>query len=120
MRPDTIDLDMLHTLADAGCVDIYFGVEAGSARLQKITKKNLDLPAARTAIQAVLGAGLTCTASFITGFPEEATADQDETLDMIGELMALHPKAITVQLHILSPEPGSDRTCFPSSTTSAL
>jgi radical SAM superfamily enzyme YgiQ (UPF0313 family) len=110
MRSDTLDAEMLPMMTAAGCRDLYFGIESGSARMQKVIKKHLDLDATWHTLKAVIDAGLTCTASFITGFPEEAEEDLDATLDYLGKVMALAPAAITVQLHVLSPEPGSELT----------
>ncbi|NVJ69713.1 MAG: B12-binding domain-containing radical SAM protein [Alphaproteobacteria bacterium] len=108
MRSDTLDLDLLDELAEAGCVDIYFGIETGSERLQTLIKKNLDLVKTKASLAMVVSKGLHCTASFITGFPEETEADQNQTLNMIGELWALAPQQLRAQLHMLSPEPGTD------------
>jgi hypothetical protein len=113
MRPDTLDVDMLQELAAAGCVDIYFGVESGSQRVQAIVKKKLNLESTRAVVGKVAAAGLTCTTSFITGFPEELPEDQDATLDMVGDMLAIHPHRVRVQLHILSPEPGSEMAARP-------
>jgi len=108
MRPDTMDVAMLPDLVRAGCVSIYFGIESGSPRMQKIIAKKLDLEDTAHAIEQALEVGLVCTASFITGFPEETDADLNETLDMIGRLSALSSTRLLLQLHVLSPEPGSD------------
>jgi radical SAM superfamily enzyme YgiQ (UPF0313 family) len=108
MRPDTIDVTLVEELASAGCISIYFGVESGSARMQNIIAKRLDLAEATRAIRAALDIGLVCTASFVTGFPEETVEDLDATLDLIGRFAALSPDRLMLQLHILSPEPGSD------------
>lgn len=113
MRPDTLEVEMLHDLAAAGCVDIYFGVETGSKRMQAIVKKKLDLEPTRATVAKVAAAGLTCTTSFITGFPEELPDDQDATMDMVGDMLAIHPHRVRVQLHILSPEPGSEMAARP-------
>ena len=108
MRPDTMDVAMLGDLVRAGCVSIYFGIESGSPRMQKIIAKKLDLQDTAQSIEQALDVGLVCTASFITGFPEETDEDLNETLDMIGRLSALSSTRLLVQLHVLSPEPGSD------------
>jgi radical SAM superfamily enzyme YgiQ (UPF0313 family) len=108
MRPDTIDMALIDELVRAGCISIYFGVESGSPRMQKIIAKRLDLDEATRNIGAAIDAGLVCTASFVTGFPEETAEDLDATLDLIGRLAALSPDKLLLQLHILSPEPGSD------------
>jgi hypothetical protein len=108
MRPDTMDVAMLGDLVRAGCVSIYFGIESGSPRMQKIIAKKLDLQDTAHSIEQALDVGLVCTASFITGFPEETDEDLNETLDMIGRLSALSSTRLLLQLHVLSPEPGSD------------
>jgi len=108
MRSDTLDVDLLDTLRAAGCRDIYFGVETGSARLQRAVKKGLDLEATKAAVARVINAGLSCTVSFITGFREETEEDQDATLDMIGWFWGLDARRLRTQLHMLSPEPGSE------------
>ena len=110
MRPDTLDAETLSLLDKAGCRSLYFGIESGSARMQKVIRKRLDLDTSWQTLQAVVDARLTCTASFITGFPEELEKDQDATLDYLGNVMALDPAKVTVQLHVLSPEPGSEMT----------
>ncbi|WP_316235390.1 MULTISPECIES: B12-binding domain-containing radical SAM protein [unclassified Bradyrhizobium] len=114
MRPDTLDRSLLDQMVAAGCVDIYFGVETGSERLQSVIKKRLDLSFARRTLSTVAAMGVTCTASFITGFPEESIEDQDATLNLIGDLLAEAPDKITAQLHILSPEPGSELAIDPA------
>lgn len=108
MRSDTLDESLIGLLAAAGCYHLYFGIETGSPRLQKIVEKRLDLDATRRMIRRVVEAGIQCTVSFIVGFPEEEEADQDQTLDLIGELLAIDPRRVLPQLHILSPEPGSE------------
>jgi radical SAM superfamily enzyme YgiQ (UPF0313 family) len=108
MRPDTIDLSMLNDLVRAGCVSIYFGVESGSDRMQEIIAKRLDLEETVRCISSAINVGLVCTASFIAGFPEETEEDLAATLDLIGRLAELSPERLLLQLHVLSPEPGSD------------
>ena len=107
MRSDTLDSEILEQLRRAGCQHIYFGIETGSPRLQKVIEKNLDLDATRLTLGRVVASNITCTVSFITGFPEETEVDQDLTLDMIGDLLRIDPRRIRPQLHLLSPEPGS-------------
>jgi radical SAM superfamily enzyme YgiQ (UPF0313 family) len=110
MRPDTMDVSLVNELAAAGCISIYFGVESGSPRMQNIISKRLDLDGATRSIAAAIDAGLVCTASFVTGFPEETAEDLNSTLDLIGRFAALSPDRLMLQLHILSPEPGSNLT----------
>lgn len=107
MRPDTIDSELAAALETAGCRHIYFGVETGSERLQKAIAKNLKLERTPKVLADVISRGIHCTASFITGFPDETEEEQDQTLDLIGDLLKLDPQRLLPQLHVLSPEPGS-------------
>jgi hypothetical protein len=107
MRPDTVDPRMVAELQASGCRYIYFGVETGSQRLQKVIRKNLKLERTRATLREVVGHGIHCTTSFITGFPEESEIEQDETLDFIGDMLKIDPQRVAPQLHVLSPEPGS-------------
>lgn len=103
-RVDCVDAELLGAMARAGCVGLYFGIETGSARMQAICKKRLDLALVEPILGAAERLGIATTASFITGYPEERRADQDATLDMIGRCFT--PSCLT-QLHLLAPEPGT-------------
>lgn len=103
-RIDCVDAALLRSMADAGCVHLYFGVETGSVRMQRVTKKNLDLELVEATLATAHDLGIDTTASFITGYPQESLADQNDTLDMIGRLSS--PRCLT-QLHVLVPEPGT-------------
>lgn len=103
-RVDCVDEALLEAMAEAGCVDLYFGIETGSERMQRICQKRLDLKQVQPILQAAERLGIDATASFITGYPEETQADQDDTLDMLGRLHG--PRCLT-QLHVLAPEPGT-------------
>ena len=107
MRPDSVDQEMLDAMAGAGCTYVYFGVESASPRLQETIQKRLVPDKAVSTILEVCRRGVACTASFITGFPEETVQDQEDTLDMIGQLVLHAPHRVRAQLHVLSPEPGS-------------
>ncbi len=109
-RMDCVDDELLAEMAASGCRSIYYGVETGSPRMQKIVDKHLNLDLVEPRLAATRRLGMTATASFITGFPEEEQSDQDETLDMVGRCLALHPQGVTVQIHLLTPEPGTGLT----------
>ncbi|MDC8012652.1 B12-binding domain-containing radical SAM protein [Tahibacter soli] len=103
-RVDCVNEALLEQMADAGCVGLYFGIETGSARMQKIAKKRLDLDLVAPTLAVTRRVGIATTTSFITGYPEETTDDQDDTLDMIGRCA---DEGNLAQLHILQPEPGT-------------
>ena len=106
-RADSLDEEMLGAMARAGCSDIFFGLESGSQRMQASIRKRLCLAKTTKTLRRVVEAGMACTTSFITGFPEETLADQDATLDLLGKHTIRGGGAVNPQLHMLSPEPGS-------------
>jgi hypothetical protein len=107
-RVDCVDPQLLEAMADAGCHGMYFGIETGSPRMQKISRKRLDLDLVEPTLARAAELGISTTASFITGYPEEEAADQAETVDMAGHLFARARGRMVVQLHLLTPEPGTE------------
>ena len=106
-RMDCVDDALLAQMRDAGCTAIYYGVETGSQRLQPLVGKHLDLALYEPTVQTSLRLGMETTVSFITGYPNELASDQDETLAMLGASIERFPDALSVQLHLLTPEPGT-------------
>jgi radical SAM superfamily enzyme YgiQ (UPF0313 family) len=106
-RTDCVDADLLEAMALAGCIGLYFGIETGSKRMQKIADKRLKLDGVQHILDIAENWGIETTASFITGYPEELLQDQNETLDMLGTCFRRPQEACTPQLHILLPEPGT-------------
>lgn len=104
-RVDCIDAELLTLMAEAGCQGIFYGVETGSARMQKVIRKNLKLEKALAIIDATVAAGINPTVSFITGFPAETEEDVAQTFRFIQELLG-KPR-VAVQLHLLGPEAGT-------------
>jgi radical SAM superfamily enzyme YgiQ (UPF0313 family) len=107
-RMDCVNEDLLERMSASGCRSIYYGIEAGSARMQKISKKHLNLSLFDPILNATQRLGMSATVSFITGYPEELEVDQNATLDMIGDCFGRDSAALNVQLHLLTPEPGTE------------
>jgi radical SAM superfamily enzyme YgiQ (UPF0313 family) len=103
-RVDCVDDALLELMAASGCAGLYFGIESGSARMQQICQKRLDLDLVLPILDTAERLGIETTASFITGYPEELERDQDDTVDLLGR--CARPSCLT-QLHMLAPEPGT-------------
>ena len=103
-RVDCVDNELLHKMAEAGCVGMYFGIETGSRRMQEIARKRLDVDLVEPTLAVTEQLGIQSTASFITGYHEELESDLADTLDLLGRCVG--PSCIT-QLHMLAPEPGT-------------
>ena len=104
-RTDCVDEELLDLMSRAGCVGIFYGVEAGSQQLQKIIDKHLDLQRVRQIVAETERLGIRSTVSLITGFPEETEADLRETLRMFM-FSARHAQS-SPQLNILAPLAGT-------------
>lgn len=107
-RMDCVDDELLARMSASGCTSIYYGIEAGSKRMQDITSKRLDLELFEPRLRATQDRGMSATLSFITGYPEETHEDQSATLDMIGTCLDKQATPLNIQLHLLTPEPGTD------------
>lgn len=106
-RMDCVTPELLAEMRAAGCRSIYYGVETGSPRMQEVVRKRLDLDLFFPTLEQTQKLGMRATASFITGYPDEEQADQDQTLDLIGSCSSRCRDDLMIQLHLLTPEPGT-------------
>ena len=100
-RTDSVNEELLNRMRQGGCTAIFFGVEAGSERMQKIIDKGLDPRRAKEIINAAEALGIRTTVSLITGFPEETQDDLRQTVGMY--LHSARCPQSTPQLNLLAP-----------------
>lgn len=86
MRADTCSKEELQMMHDAGCRWIFFGIESGSERIQKMVDKRLNLDKAKEVIAYCAEIGIVTTTSFIAGFPDETVEDFKQTIDYARQL----------------------------------
>jgi radical SAM superfamily enzyme YgiQ (UPF0313 family) len=106
-RIDCVDSELLREMARSGCRGIYFGVETGSSSLQELVRKRLDLHLLHPTLKCAKDLALNVTTSFITGFPKETISDVEATLDCLDSCLRISPTTTCLQLHLLTPEPGT-------------
>ena len=94
-------------MARSGCRGIYFGVETGSQTLQQLVKKRLNISLLDPTLTQAKEVGINVTTSFITGFPEETFSDLKATVDCLENCLRISPATTSLQLHLLTPEPGT-------------
>jgi radical SAM superfamily enzyme YgiQ (UPF0313 family) len=85
-RIDCVTAPLLQRMAAAGCESILFGVETGSARLQRAMGKRLDVSKVEPVVAQTLAAGIRPYCTFIFGFPEGTPEDLAQTLRLIRRL----------------------------------
>jgi radical SAM superfamily enzyme YgiQ (UPF0313 family) len=98
-RPDIDLTGLLPTMRLAGCYKMFIGVESASASVQRSILKKASVPNAIGNIDTLLASGMTCTTSFVIGFPAETREQLAHTIRLAT---AFKLKGVeTVQLHRL-------------------
>lgn len=106
-RIDTLAIEDIPLMREAGCTDIYFGIESGSEKMQIIYKKNLQFDRIQRLFSELEKNNIFFIASFICGHPDETIDDIEKTLRLMM-LSKVFFNCIDIQLHRLSPENGSE------------
>jgi len=85
-RVNRIDRDLLALMKEAGCQRIHFGVESANQRLLDLTRKDITVEQARSAIAWSREVGISPLAYFIIGFPGETVEEAKNTIRFAIEL----------------------------------
>ncbi|MEZ2345550.1 radical SAM protein [Terriglobus sp. RCC_193] len=104
-RTDCVDKELLQQMSASGCRGLFFGIESGSVRMQRIIDKDLDPARAQEMLRVCEQLGIRTTASLITGFPEEQWSDVQDTLKIYmqsARCSLSHP-----QINLLAPLAGT-------------
>jgi radical SAM superfamily enzyme YgiQ (UPF0313 family) len=80
IRSDLVDSEMLDLMKRSGTRYISFAIESGSPEVQRRIHKNLDLDAARLAIEGASARGLYSNGFFMLGFPGETLGEMLRTI----------------------------------------
>lgn len=105
-RLDTLSEEILAKLEEAGCTQIFIGIESGSPRMQKIYSKNLQLDILEKKLYLLRQYHIKPTFSFLIGHPLEDKSDVKQTFDVIERILQIIENTV-IQLHKLSPHSGS-------------
>lgn len=105
-RIDSIRKIDFSLLKEAGCKNIFFGIETGSAKMQAIYNKNIDVSLVYETLLDLNEKGINFTLSFVCGHPSETADDIEKTI-----MLCIKCKTLThcsgIQIHKLSPLAGS-------------
>jgi radical SAM superfamily enzyme YgiQ (UPF0313 family) len=100
-RTDCIDEELIALMARAGCRGIFFGIETGSARMQKIIDKRLELNDSAERVRSCDTFKIKTAVSLMAGFPEETMDDLRDTAAFFVD--SLRYDHADPQLSILAP-----------------
>ena len=91
-------------MKEAGCRQIYYGVESGSQKILDLLGKHYTAAEAQELISYTVNCGIEVTASYIVGFTEETDEDMALTLNAYAD--SLIAGAVS-KLHLLGIEYGT-------------
>ena len=100
-RTDCIDEELIALMARAGCRGIFFGIESGSSRMQKIIDKGLALNDSAERVRSCDKFKINTAVSLMAGFPEETMGDLRATAAFFVD--SLRFDHADPQLSILAP-----------------
>jgi anaerobic magnesium-protoporphyrin IX monomethyl ester cyclase len=85
-RADSVDADMLSTMAEAGCTRILYGIESGVQHVLDSIKKEITLEQIKKAISMSKEAGIEVEGLFMVGNPGDTPNTIRKTVDFIKDL----------------------------------
>jgi radical SAM superfamily enzyme YgiQ (UPF0313 family) len=85
-RANLINREMLKLMKEAGCREVALGVESGSEKVLRRTKKGIELKDIREAAGLIKEAGILFYAMFILGLPGETEETVKETINFVKEI----------------------------------
>jgi anaerobic magnesium-protoporphyrin IX monomethyl ester cyclase len=100
-RVNTVDLETLRLMRDAGCDSVSFGVESGNAEMLRRIRKGITREEVREAVSLCQETGIIAHTSFIAGLPGESPETLRETDEFAASLGSLYG------YHYLVPFPGT-------------
>lgn len=102
-RVDCVDEEVLKKMAEAGCYQIFYGVEAGNQRMLDVMSKGITIEQIKSAFALTRKYKIEALASFIIGVPTETLEDTKESLKFAKEI-----KADFAHWEIYTPHPGTN------------
>ena len=102
-RVNVVSREILERMKDAGCVQVDYGIESGSAKILKNLKKGTNIEQIKTAFKLAREVGLRTYGSVLLGSPGETWSDVQLTKKLLAELRP----SLTL-FNFLTPFPGSE------------
>lgn len=104
-RTDCVDEELIALMSRAGCRGIFFGIETGSRRMQKIIDKGLELNDSTERVRSCDKFKINTAVSLMAGFPDETMDDLRDTAAFFVD--SLRYDHADPQLSILAPLAGT-------------
>lgn len=102
-RTDRLDDEMADLLREAGCEQIFFGIESGDVESLTRIRKRTSLEEVEGAVQRVKSRGIRCTGFFMVGYPWETESLIKKTVDFATSI-----DLDAISLFSATPLPGTE------------
>ncbi len=102
-RVNLMDEGLMRHMAEAGCFNIFYGIESGSEKVLSQITKGIGVTEAESVI-ALSSDYFGVTTSYIWGFPFERLDDFYQTIQSMARVIRIEGD-ISITLHLLSPSP---------------
>ena len=101
-RVGTVNAEVLSALKEAGCTELFFGVESGSNKILSFFRKGFTREQVMKTFAACHEVGLRAGAYLIVGVPGETKEDIDLTIDLVQKI-----KPSLINFSFLTPFPNT-------------
>ncbi|MDP8217046.1 MAG: radical SAM protein [Candidatus Kaelpia imicola] len=98
-----MDLELLKSLKDAGCVSLCYGIESGSDKILKVMSKIYTASDAERVLRLTKEAGIKATFNIIIGYPGEGRREFKQTLRFVKRNRAYTESIINVSTLFINP-----------------
>lgn len=85
-RVDLVDEELLKEMSDAGCRQIYYGIETGNAQILAAINKRVNYEQIEKAIRLSKKHGIRTMGFFMIGLPAETKASVRQTIKLMKQL----------------------------------
>lgn len=103
----TYDRDFLSLLEKSGCVELDFGGESGSERLQQLMHKDVTAKQMLESVENLKNwaPGIEPYVSWMSGLPTETDEDLRATFDLMDHMSEINPKTQHYGIFVFTPFP---------------
>ncbi|MCD6309160.1 MAG: B12-binding domain-containing radical SAM protein, partial [Candidatus Eremiobacteraeota bacterium] len=104
-RPENLDEKLISLMKKSGLTSIFFGAESGSARIQKVIRKNIDIKGILPILKLCEKYDLFTIVAFIIGFPDETLSEMNSTIKLALDCNTYFK--VFSEIHSFSPMAGT-------------
>jgi len=102
-RADRLDGDLVDLMKEAGCYQVFLGLESGSDRQLQLMKKRITTADGRKAAQLLNEKQLAWSALMIVGLPEETEEEIEQTRRFLEDI-----EPFEIVFSVFAPFPGTE------------